>query len=237
MVLPLCRSLIRMSFSVCLFFYRIQVVSVNLVRIPKWNNLNALPSDNTESLLNLSVAARLSRNNWDLYSGYQYVFWAPGGLYNMVTMPLLIRALSFKCCQLWCPLKSRGALCFSLDALNFPQPKLEVPFSGPIEFCTQLVWYAAHYITRLYFFVPSVAARSRPTLAFVFIFCCFFIRNCHKKSCGLKKHTFIILQFSWVRNKGTAEVGPLLMVSQSRCWLGLLSSEAWRPLPGLWGYW
>lgn len=159
------------------------------------------------------------------------------GSHNMVTMPLLIRALSFKCCQLWCPLKSQGALCFSLDALNFPQPKLEVLFSRPIEFCTRLVWYAAHYITRLYFFVPSIAARSRPTLAFVFIFYCFFIRNCHKKSCGLKKHTFIILQFPWVRSKGTAEPGPLLRVSQSRCWLGLLSSEAWRPLPGLWGYW
>lgn len=99
----------------------------------------------------------------------------------MVTMPLLIKALSFKCCQLWCPLKSWGTLCFSLDALNFPQPKLEVPFSGPIEFCTQLVSYAAHYITRLYSFVPSIPVRSRPTRAFVFIFYCFFIRNYHKK--------------------------------------------------------
>lgn len=45
----------------------------------------------------------------------------------------------------------------------------------------------------------------------------------------LKKYTFIILQFpgSGVR---TAELGLLLRVSQSRCWLGLLSSEAWSPL-------
>ena len=127
-----------------------------------------------------------------------YILRPRRGYHDVFTMLLLTRAPSFKCGQLWCPLKDWGACCFSLDVLNHSAP---ARIRGSLVFPCNFVLYVPHCVIFSISLSSASEHSARPTWGFVVVFH-YVIRNCHKKRSHLKQHSICYVTVSPGQEEG-----------------------------------